>query len=143
MARDALDLQPPYREDLTGILAFSSFGEAEQTLKRLENLCRKYRSARDKKGEAYCRRIALLGRRRAELISRNRRVSRQKRLQKEEIANWFRIWLETPDLFEDWLSLRKGTEEFKRLLESESGAGAIENEASGDEHACRGSQNLA
>jgi hypothetical protein len=41
----------------------------------------------------------------------------QKRLQKQEIAHWFRIWLETPALFEDWLSLRKGTEEFRKLLE--------------------------
>ena len=119
MAPDALELEPPYREALTGILAFSTFAEAEETLRRLENLCRKYRSVRDKKGVEHCRRIALLGRRRAEFISRNKRVCLQKRLQKEEIANWFRIWLETPALFEDWLSMRKGTEEFKRLLESE------------------------
>jgi len=35
------------------------------------------------------------------------------------MANWFRIWLETPALFEDWLSLRKNAEEFKKLLDPE------------------------
>ncbi len=119
MAQNALEIEPPYREDLTGILAFSTFDEAEETLRRLENLCRKYRDASDKKGVEYCRQIAFLGRRRAEIISRNKKVSPDKRLQKKEIANWFRIWLETPALFEDWLSMRKSTDEYKNLSASE------------------------
>ena len=119
MPRKTLEIEPPYREALTGVLAFSTFAEAEATLQTLENLCRKYRAASDKKGVEYCRRIAGLGRYRAELISRNQKVAAQKRLQKLEIANWFRIWLETPAIFDDWLLMRKGTEEFKRILASE------------------------
>jgi len=119
MARSALEIEPPYREAFTGILSFSSFAAAEETLKRLENLWQKYHSASDKKGVEYCRQIALLGRRRAELISRNKRVCLQKRLQKQEIAAWFRIWLETPDIFDNWLAMRKSTEEFRELLQSE------------------------
>jgi len=119
MARKTPAIESPYHEELSGVLAFSTFTEAEETLKKLENLCRKYRSVRDKKGVEYCRRIAFLGRRRAELISRNKRVCLRKRLQKQEMANWFRIWLETPALFDDWLLLRKSTDEFKKLLEPE------------------------
>jgi hypothetical protein len=119
MARFAFETDAAYREDLAGILSFASFAEAEKTLKRLQNLCRKYQSASDKKGMEYCRQIASLGRRRAELISRNKRVSLPKRRQKQEIAAWFKIWLETPALFDDWLAMRKNTEEFRRLLESE------------------------
>jgi len=119
MSHDAREMEPPYREAFTGILAFSTFAEAEETIRRLENLCRKYRASSDKKGVAYCRQIAVLGRHRAEIISRNKKVNLQRRLQKQEIANWFRVWLETPDLFENWLVLRKGTEEFKKLLEPE------------------------
>jgi len=100
-------------------LSFSSFADAEETIKRLDNLCRQYRSVSDKKGVDYCRQIASMGRRRAELISRNKRVNPQKRLQKQEIANWFKIWLETPDIFPDWLEMRKKADEFQRLLESE------------------------
>jgi hypothetical protein len=117
MARKASEMELPYREALKDVLAFSTLEQAESTIRTLEDLCRKYRSVSDKKGVAYCRQVALLGKHRAELISRNHRVSLQKRLQKQEMANWFRIWLETPDLFEEWLSLRKNTEEFHRLLE--------------------------
>jgi len=110
------DMEKPYCDDLNGVLAFSTLSEAEKTIRRLEKLCRKYRKSSDKKGVEYCRRIALLGRNRAGQISRNRKVSLQKRLEKQEIAEWFRIWLETPSIFEDWLSMRKQTEEFKKLL---------------------------
>jgi hypothetical protein len=131
MARFALEIESPYHEALAGILSFSSFDAAEQTLKRLEYLRWKYHSAGDKKGVEYCRQIALLGRRRAEFISRNKRVCLQKRLQKQEIATWFRIWLETPAIFDNWLALRKKTGEFQELLQSES----LQDSKSGDRHA--------
>ncbi len=46
------------------------------------------------------------------MIARNHKVERHKREEKEEIANWFRIWLETPDAFFDWLDVRKKSPEF-------------------------------
>lgn len=131
MAHIALKIDPPYDKALAGILSFSSLADAEQTLRRLENLCRNYRAASDKKGVDYCRQIALLGRRRAEIISRNRRVSPQKRRQKQEVATWFRIWLETPAVFDEWLAMRKSTEAFKNLVESEDS----NRSRSGDRHA--------
>jgi hypothetical protein len=115
-----LRIDPPYDRQLQGILAFASFSDAETTLRRLEKLRQEYSSTGDKKGVEHCRGIALQGRRRAELISRNKKVRLQKRLHKREIAAWFRVWLETPELFEDWLALRKGTTEYQRLQQSES-----------------------
>ena len=115
-----MDIESPYCEALTGILSFSSLPAAEQTIKRLESLRRKYRSEGDKRGEEYCRKIALLGRRRAEMISRNARVKAEKRRQKREIAFWFGIWLETPEIFEDWLILRKTTAGYQELVEDGS-----------------------
>jgi hypothetical protein len=119
MPRRTIEIEPPYRQSLSGVLAFSTFHEAEQTIKTLEILCRNYKAASDKKGVKYCRQMAALGRSRAELISRNKRVRIDKRLQKKEIATWFSIWLETPDIFDDWISLRKSTEEFQRIATSE------------------------
>jgi hypothetical protein len=39
-------------------------------------------------------------------------VEAPKREEKKEIAEWFRIWLETPDAFFDWLEVRKASAEF-------------------------------
>jgi hypothetical protein len=119
MNRRNLQIDPPYCEVFDGLLSFSSFAEAEVTINRLEKLYQQYMRASDKKGMEYCRQIASLGRRRAELISCNKRVSQHKRLHKKEIATWFQIWLETPGIFMNWLALRKNTEEFRKLLKLE------------------------
>ena len=115
-----ISLDPPYDSDLEGILSFKSFGDAEQTLLRLEAMRQKYFANNDDKGLRYCRDMALLGRKRAELLSRNPRVRAAKRRQKSEIAFWFRVWLETPELFRDWLELRKGTRSFRQLSEADN-----------------------
>ena len=117
MDRPTSEFESPYREALAGILSFSSFAKAEETLRRLDVLCRKYHSSSDQKGVDYCRQIALKGRRRAELIGRNKRVNPRKREQKLEMAMWFKVWLETPEIFENWLAMRKNTREFRELQE--------------------------
>ncbi len=113
--RNSHAIDPPYDKVLRGVLSFTDFSAAEATLQRLEQLRQQYLAAGDAKGVASCRRLAALGRQRAELISRNRRVAHNKRVQKKELANWFRIWLETPELFTDWLALRKEAPAFQRL----------------------------
>ncbi len=112
-------IDPPYQEALEGILSFRTLGDTERTLRRLEALRKEYRAKGDDKGCEYCREIALTGRRRAELISRDRRVGEAKRRQKKEIAFWFQVWLETPDIFGDWLALRKASSSFGRLSDTE------------------------
>jgi hypothetical protein len=41
-------------------------------------------------------------------------VDANKRAEKEEIAHWFGIWLETPDAFFDWLEVRKQSPDFQK-----------------------------
>jgi hypothetical protein len=40
-------------------------------------------------------------------------VDAQKRAEKQEILEWFRIWLETPETFFDWLDVRKRSPDFQ------------------------------
>ena len=56
------------------------------------------------------------GKLRARSLAANPRVQAQKRQEKQEIARWFQVWLETPDLFADWLALRKSSDEFHKLF---------------------------
>ena len=50
------------------------------------------------------------------LAAQSARARAQERKEKQEIASWFQVWLETPDLFADWLALRKSSEEFRELF---------------------------
>ena len=102
-----------YEEELRDLLHFSTFEEAEMCLIRLDELVRKFRAESLPNLEESVRDVARLGRRRAEMIARNRAVEESKREEKDEIAHWFAIWLETPNAFFDWLELRKQSPEFQ------------------------------
>jgi hypothetical protein len=81
-------------------------------LVRLDELLRKFLLDNEQAAVERVREVARLGRRRAEMISRNHKVDANKRAEKEEIAHWFAIWLETPDAFFDWLEVRKQSADF-------------------------------
>jgi hypothetical protein len=106
---------PPYDVKFQGLPAFATLQAAEDTIARLEELRQEYLALKDRQGLEYCRRAALLARRRAEGIAANRRISPARRAQKAEISSWFTVWLETPDLFGQWLHLRKRTPEYRGL----------------------------
>ncbi|MDE3169051.1 MAG: hypothetical protein KGL75_02825 [Acidobacteriota bacterium] len=107
-----------YDEEFTDLLHFSTLADAEMCLVRLDELFRKFQSQRLRAGEERVREVARLGRRRAEMIARNRKVEAKKRAEKEEVARWFGIWLETPDAFFDWLEVRKQSPEFQKTFPS-------------------------
>lgn len=94
------------------VLRFATLDEAEATLRRLDAMWRESREAGDSARAARVLEIAREGRRRAQMIAGNRRVAASKREEKEEIRQWFRVWLEAPELFFDWLEMRKRAAEF-------------------------------
>lgn len=108
------DTEGHYEEEFHDLLHFSTLEEAEMCLMRLDELWRKFRAAGEPAATERVLEVARLGRRRADMISRNVKVEPRKRAEKQEIAQWFRIWLETPDAFFDWLELRKQSAEFQR-----------------------------
>jgi len=107
-------LPEPYATRLEGALGFRDLKSAEASLRRLDAAYREYRAATDPTGVGLARALALKGKQRAESLARNPRVKPEARREKQEIAAWFRVWLESPDLFLDWLELRRQSEEFRR-----------------------------
>jgi hypothetical protein len=108
------DTEGQYEEEFRDLLHFATLEEAEICLMRLDELWRKFRAEGQRAAAERVLEVARLGRRRAEMIARNPRVEARKRDQKQEILQWFRIWLETPDTFFDWLDLRKQSPEYVR-----------------------------
>ena len=109
-------IEEPYASRLHGLLEFHDLPSAEASLRKLDGIYREYRDATDRAGVRWVRTLLVKGKLRASSLAANPRVNPRKRAEKAEIATWFRIWLETPDLFFDWLDLRKASEEFRRLF---------------------------
>jgi hypothetical protein len=114
------DTKGRYEEEFQDLLHFSTLDEAEMCLVRLDELLRKFIVESERPAAERVREVARLGRRRAEMISRNHKVDALKRLEKEEIAHWFGIWLETPDAFFDWLEVRKQSPGFQKSFASQA-----------------------
>jgi hypothetical protein len=108
----------PYATRLKGVLAFHDLPSAEQSLLRFDELYREYGRAGDQLGVKLVRDLVKRGKLRAQRLAANPRVQESKRKEKEEIARWFQVWLETPDLFASWLELRKSSEEFCMIFGS-------------------------
>lgn len=114
------EAEDQFEEEFEDLLHFKTLQDAEVSLMRLDELMRRFQAHGEKAAVERVLDVARLGKRRAEMIARNQKVEPQKRAEKEEIATWFRIWLETPDAFFNWVDLRKQSPEFRsRFPEAE------------------------
>jgi hypothetical protein len=107
------EAEDQFEEEFEDLLHFKTLGDAEVSLMRLDELLRRFKLHGEKAAAERVLEVARLGKRRAEMISRNHKVEAHKRAEKEEIANWFRVWLENPDAFFDWLEVRKQAPDFR------------------------------
>ena len=103
----------PYDAMFRNVLKFSDFKQAAASIRNLENLRKQFARTKDREGLRRVHETALKGKQRAQMISRNRNVDESKRTEKAEIAEWFTIWLQSPEIFNDWLDLRQRSADFQ------------------------------
>lgn len=115
-------LESPYDAMFRNILKFSDFKQALISIRRLENLRRKFASEKDREGLRLVRETALKGKRRAQMIAANEKVERKKRDEKAEIVEWFTLWLQSPEIFENWITLRQDSKAFREKFAEEIAA---------------------
>lgn len=113
-------LESPYDPMFRNILKFSDFKQTLISIRQLENLRKKFTAEKDREGLNRVRETALKGKRRAQMIAGNEKVEAQKRAEKQEVAEWFALWLQSPEIFENWVELRRKSKDFiERFGETE------------------------
>ena len=118
------DTEGQYEEEFQDLLHFATLEDAEMCIMRLDELLRKFKQEEEPAAVERVLEVARLGRRRAKMIARNHKVEPEKRAEKEEITQWFKVWLETPDAFFDWLEVRKSSPDFQRRFAKSNAADA-------------------
>lgn len=83
-------------------------------LKRLEKLRKQFTRANNGTELRRLGDAALSEKARAQLLARDHALGEQARAEQIEIVEWFRVWLQTPDLFADWLELRSRAPDFQK-----------------------------
>jgi hypothetical protein len=93
--------------DLRGRVHFHDLEAAEASLSDMTREYETARAAGDKLRAEDCRRAVRKGKDRLKLILRRSNLSAQKRKEKQELLEWFLVWLEAPPLFPAWVELRR------------------------------------
>ena len=86
--------------------------EAEAAIAQLEGLRKGFAAARDKMALDEIKALAIDSRKAAISRAHDSSLSKEAREVQAEIAEWLRVWLETPNLFEQLLELRKASSAF-------------------------------
>jgi hypothetical protein len=96
----------PFEQPWAGIRQHT-FEELEQSLGEMLSAYRAAVLGGDRVQARYCRRQAIAAKDRARFVAGNPKSSAEKKAQKEEMAAWMLIWLETPEVFPVWVAARK------------------------------------
>ncbi|HMG75117.1 MAG TPA: hypothetical protein VK582_16560 [Pyrinomonadaceae bacterium] len=92
--------------------------KAESLIKRLEKLRQRAETSGDLRASKETRDMAIGGRQVAELLAQDRKLNPTQRAEQAEIAEWLKVWIQTPSLFADWLDLRRRSAEFQKKFSS-------------------------
>lgn len=109
-------------ENLFAGLAYNlnTLTRAEEVLSELDNLYRKFKRLGDRTGVRFARQAAREAKQQAAQLAASPQLAPTTRAVQGEIAQWLTIWLQTPDLFAEWLAIRKTTAEFKASFGNEA-----------------------
>ena len=96
----------PFEQPWAGIRQHT-FEELEQSLREILAAYQDAMERGDRERARYCRRQVIGAKDRARFFARNPKISMEKKAEKEEMAAWMLIWLETPEVFPVWVEARK------------------------------------
>jgi hypothetical protein len=96
------------------ILRFDSFENSLSTVRRLENIRRKFLEDNDARGLRLLKETALSGKNDLLLAATRSRTPAEIRSMNSEVAEWLTIWLQSPEIFENWIGLRIGSPGFTK-----------------------------
>ncbi len=88
--------------------------KAESLIKRLEKLRQRAANSGELKASKETREVAISARQLAELLAKDRKLNSIQRAEQAEIAEWLKVWIQTPSLFADWLDLHQRSTDFRK-----------------------------
>ncbi|MBL8188494.1 MAG: hypothetical protein JNK38_10830 [Acidobacteria bacterium] len=110
----------PYESLIRGLNAGGNFEEAETTLRRIDALYRQFEQAGDKTGMRFARQAALRLKQETAALLQSPKLHDVRRAELGEINQWATVWLQSPNLFAQWLELRKASAGYQALFQNTS-----------------------
>lgn len=102
----------PYDLAVRNIVKIDDLKSTAASIRKLENLRQKFVRENDKQGLRLIRETAISGKRTAEEQTKKKSLDIAFQQMNAEIIQWFNVWLQTPEVFESWVTLRQRSPEF-------------------------------
>jgi hypothetical protein len=109
-------VEEKYARIFEGVLNIDHLAAAEKSIRQIDALHHQFQRRHDRRGARAARELALRGKEQAISRSEDQSLAVNSRAEQAEIADWLTIWLQTPNLFEHWIELRKLSAEYQRLF---------------------------
>ena len=101
-------------------LDFSGLSQAFRSVVKLEEKRLQLQIDNETKSGKELRVIVMAARKDSLLRARSKITDEDQREQAKEISNWLTVWLQAPELFSDWLDLRRRSPEFLEKFKTEA-----------------------
>jgi hypothetical protein len=105
---------------LSGDLSFDSLASALESFAKLEEKRRELKARGDRQGAEQLAEFVNGARKDCQLRARSKIIDKAERKQATEISQWLTVWLQAPELFPDWLDLRRRSAEFRKRFPEET-----------------------
>ena len=102
----------PYDGALRNIVKIDDLKNTLASIHNLENLRRKYENEKDKQGLRLVKETAIKAKQTAMENGDKKNLDQTEQYVNAEIAHWFTVWLQTPQVFEGWVTLRQRSPDF-------------------------------
>lgn len=106
----------PHEAAFRNILDLSDLKAARRSITNLENLRRKFAAEGDREGIRRLRQQVIEAKEETSKTADNKKKRPETRRLNKEIAQWLTLWLQSPELFENWLKLRRSAADFKAVF---------------------------
>lgn len=106
----------PYDAALRNILVIDDLRTTAASIRNMENLRRKYVGENDKEGLRLLRETVIGGKASVAETANRKNVEPAEGSINAEIAQWLTVWLETPEVFDTWLHLRRRSADFQKTF---------------------------
>ncbi len=101
-------------------LNLSGLEMAAESIKKLDSLRKSFVEHGELRKLGSLRALVLRVKQETQALARSRIVENEERLEADELVQWLTVWLQEPDVFDDWLSLRRRSPEFIALFGNSS-----------------------
>jgi hypothetical protein len=102
----------PYDAVFTNLIETRDLRSTLNSIRQMENLRRKFEAEADRDGLRLLRKSVIAEKDSKFRISKKAIVSKDNPTEAAEIAEWLTIWLQSPELFENWIKIRRASADF-------------------------------